>query len=101
MCRQSERPIVLIIDEVDQSSNNQVFLDFLAQLRGYYLKRDKYPTFQSVILAGVHDVRNLRQKIRADEEHRHNSLWNIAASFLMYFKDFILKKNLNEQVSDL
>ncbi len=81
MCRQSERPIVLIIDEVDQSSNNQVFLDFLAQLRGYYLKRDKYPTFQSVILAGVHDVRNLRQKIRADEEHRHNSPWNIAASF--------------------
>lgn len=77
----SERKFVLIIDEVDQASNNQVFLDFLGQLRMYYLKRSKRPTFQSVILAGVHDIRNLRQKIRPDTEHRHNSPWNIASSF--------------------
>lgn len=80
-CDISEKPIVLIIDEVDQASNNQVFLDFLAQLRGYYLKRNRYATFQSVILAGVHDIRNLRQKIRPDVEHKHNSPWNIAANF--------------------
>ena len=30
-CGQSERPFVLIIDEVDTAANNQVFLDFLAQ----------------------------------------------------------------------
>ena len=70
-----------MIDEVDQASNNQVFLDFLAQLRFYYLKRNKRPTFQSVILAGVHDIRNLRQKIRPDAEHKHNSPWNIASNF--------------------
>lgn len=35
----------------------------------------------SVILAGVHDIRNLRHKIRPDAEHRHNSPWNIASSF--------------------
>ena len=29
-CREAEKPIVLMIDEVDQASNNQVFLDFLA-----------------------------------------------------------------------
>lgn len=29
----SDRPLVLIIDEVDSATNNQVFLDFLAQLR--------------------------------------------------------------------
>lgn len=80
-CMDSEKAIVLLIDEVDQASNNQVFLDFLAQLRLYYLKRNKRPTFQSVILAGVHDIRNLRQKIRPDTEHRHNSPWNIASSF--------------------
>ncbi len=80
-CAESERPVVLLIDEVDQASNNQVFLDFLAQLRLYYLKKNKQPTFQSVILAGVHDIRNLRQKIRPDAEHRHNSPWNIASSF--------------------
>lgn len=77
----SREKIVLMIDEVDQASNNQVFLDFLAQLRFYYLKRNKRPTFQSVILAGVHDIRNLRQKIRPDAEHKHNSPWNIASNF--------------------
>ena len=51
-CEMSSKPIVLMIDEVDSASNNQVFLDFLAQLRGYYLERTEYPTFQSVILAG-------------------------------------------------
>lgn len=76
-----EKKFVLIIDEVDQASNNQVFLDFLALLRMNYLKRHKRITFQSVILAGVHDIRNLRQKIRPDAEHRHNSPWNIASSF--------------------
>lgn len=80
-CRNTSKPIVLIIDEVDSASNNQVFLDFLAQLRGYYLNRNKKPTFQSVILAGVHDIRNFRQKIRSDAEHKHNSPWNIASPF--------------------
>ncbi len=80
-CLDAKYPIVLIIDEVDNASNNQVFLDFLAQLRGYYLNRTQRPTFQSVILAGVHDIRNLRQKIRSDTEHKHNSPWNIASSF--------------------
>ena len=32
-CTQSEKPIVIMIDEVDTAANNQVFLDFLAQLR--------------------------------------------------------------------
>ena len=80
-CKNASKPIVLIIDEVDSASNNQVFLDFLAQLRGYYLNRNRKPTFQSVILAGVHDIRNLRQKIRPDAEHKHNSPWNIASPF--------------------
>ena len=80
-CKTASKPIILIIDEVDSASNNQVFLDFLAQLRGYYLNRNRKPTFQSVILAGVHDIRNLRQKIRPDTEHKHNSPWNIASPF--------------------
>ncbi|MCD8106185.1 MAG: ATP-binding protein [Lachnospiraceae bacterium] len=80
-CEISEKPVVLIIDEVDTASNNQVFLDFLAQLRAYYLDRDVLPTFQSVILAGLYDLRNLKMKIRPEEEHKLNSPWNIAAEF--------------------
>ncbi|MCM1218716.1 MAG: ATP-binding protein [Lachnospiraceae bacterium] len=80
-CGQSERPVVLIIDEADTAANNQVFLDFLAQLRAYYLDRDVTPVFQSVILAGVYDVRNMKRKIRPEDEHKQNSPWNIAADF--------------------
>ena len=82
-CRQSETGIVLMIDEVDSATNNQVFLDFLAQLRGCYINRDNKPTFQSVILTGVYDVRNIRRKLRSGEEHKVNSPWNIAADFLV------------------
>ncbi len=78
-CGQSEKKIVLIIDEVDNAANNQVFLDFLAQLRGYYIKRRKAPTFQSVILVSVYDIKNIRRKFRPDQEHRANSPWNTHA----------------------
>ena len=82
--KEEARPIVLIIDEVDSATNNQVFLDFLAQLRSLYLKREKNPdirTFQSVILAGVTDVKHLKSKIRDADQHKVNSPWNIAADF--------------------
>ena len=61
----------------------ELFLDFLAQLRGAYINRDKRPAFQSVILAGVYDVKNIKQRLRPDGEHRVNSPWNIAADFLL------------------
>lgn len=79
-CHISDKKIVLMIDEVDSAANHQVFLDFLAQLRGYYIKRTKLPTFQSVILAGVYDVKNMKRKIRTEGE-KANSPWNIAADF--------------------
>ena len=82
--RASTRPVVLIIDEVDSATNNQVFLDFLAQLRLQYLGRERnpaYPAFRSVVLAGVTDVRHLKAKIRPDGQAKVNSPWNIAADF--------------------
>lgn len=82
-CGISQKRIVLLVDEVDSATSNQVFLDFLAQLRGYYINRDRKPAFQSVILAGVYDVRNIRRKIRPEEDHKFNSPWNIAADFPM------------------
>ena len=84
------KKIVLIIDETDKTSNNLVFLRFIGVLRDKYLlrKNDKTFTFQSVILCGVHDIRNLKLKmIKAgthqlqDGEKRINSPWNIAADF--------------------
>lgn len=81
LCGDLPEGVVLMIDEVDSATNNQVFLDFLAQLRGYYINRSRFATFKSVILAGVCDIKNLKRKLRPDEEHKDNSPWNIAADF--------------------
>lgn len=83
ICAESADPVILLIDEVDSAMDNQVFLDFLAQLRGYYIRRKDVPTFHSVILAGVYDVRNIKRKIDNNEERKTNSPWNIAADFLV------------------
>ena len=77
------KEVILIIDEVDKSSNNQLFLNFLGMLRNNYLDREKgkVVTFKSVILAGVYDIKNLKLKLRPDEEKKYNSPWNIAVPF--------------------
>lgn len=81
LCELSTKPIVILIDEVDQAGNNDGFIKFLGGLRSMYLDRDSHPTFQSVILAGVYDIKNLKLKIRTDDEHQYNSPWNIAVPF--------------------
>ena len=59
-----------MIDEVDKSSDNQIFLSFLGLLREKYLKwqQGKDETFQSVILAGVYDVKTLKLKLISNGE---------------------------------
>ena len=102
LCSGSPRPIVLMIDEVDSASNNQVFVEFLALLRKYYLNRDETPIFHSVILAGVYDIKNLKLKLRPESEHQYNSPWNIAAKFKieMHFLPEQIARMLEEYEAD-
>lgn len=85
ICSKAFRPIILMIDEADSVKDNQIFVDFLGQCRSAYLNRDAYPgiraSFHSVILAGITDIRNIKIKLRPDEDHQQNSPWNIATSF--------------------
>ena len=85
LCKSCSQDIILIIDEVDKSSDNQIFLTFLGLLREKYLrlKTGKDTTFKSVILAGVYDIKNLKLKLHPSEETKNNSPWNIAADFLL------------------
>ncbi|MEY8516216.1 AAA-like domain-containing protein [Lachnospiraceae bacterium 29-84] len=78
-CGSATEKIVLLVDEADSGSRYLVFLDFLSQLRGYYIAREKKPAFHSVILAGVYDMKNLADK--SVPEYKMNSPWNIAADF--------------------
>jgi len=83
------KKIVLMIDEVDKSSNNRIFLHFIGMLRMKYLERhdDYVNTFHSVILAGVYDIRNIKLKLdrgkgeQTDSGQLLNSPWNIAVAF--------------------
>ena len=81
LLKKTDKKVVLLIDEVDKSSNNQLFVSFLAMLRAKYLDRKRFKTFHSIVLAGVHDVKSLKLKLRPDEEQKFNSPWNIAADF--------------------
>ncbi|MGL4742497.1 MAG: AAA family ATPase, partial [Sarcina sp.] len=78
-----DREIILMIDEVDRISNNQLFVNFLGVLRSLYLDREAElcTTFKSVILAGVYDIKNLKLKFSDDTDTRYNSPWNIAVDF--------------------
>ena len=84
-CESIGRNVVLTIDEVDKSLDNQLFLNFLSMLRNLYLERErtkKYnSTFWSVILAGVYDIKSMKIKIRPEEEHKYNSPWNVAVDY--------------------
>jgi len=89
MCK--NRKIVLMIDEVDKTSNNLVFLHFLGMLRNKYLENqaNAADTFHSVILAGVYDIKNIKLKLTnegllapdSSGNKIYNSPWNIAADF--------------------
>ena len=89
MCE--DRKVILMIDEVDNVSNNHIFVKFLNMLREKFIARrngDDY-TFQSVILAGVYDIKNIKLKMVSEglytpvetENKLYNSPWNIVADF--------------------
>ena len=112
--KELNQKVVLMIDEVDKSSNSQLFLNFLGLLRNKYLLRSagKDYTFHSVILAGVHDVKTLKFKIRDDEERKYNSPWNIAAEFDIdlsfdakeistMLKDYSRERNINMDIEEI
>lgn len=83
LCLRCAKKIIFMVDEVDKNSDNQVFLGLLGLLRTKYLAQaeDMDMTFQTVILASVYDIKNLKLKLRPDEEAKYNSPWNIAEDF--------------------
>jgi hypothetical protein len=86
-----DKKVVLIIDEIDKSSDNRVLIHFLGMLRNKFLRcqEEMDYTFHSVILAGVSDIKNIKYKMINDgayvpsesEGGMYNSPWNIAVNF--------------------
>ena len=98
------KDMILVIDEVDKSSGNRIFMQFLGVLRNKYLLMNagKDLTFKSVILGGVNDIKNIKLKIRNEENRVFNSPWNIASDFKldMSFSVEEIKTILEEYVNE-
>ena len=76
----SEKPLVLLLDEVDALVGNTL-ISLLRQLRAGYTKRPRaFP--QSVILCGVRDVRDYRMEQPGGEIITGGSAFNIKAKSL-------------------
>lgn len=98
LCDESPKPVVLIIDEGDNASNYDSFISLLGLFRSSFLRRQEYPTFQSVILIGVYDIRNLTYN-----DHKFpNSPYNIATPLEidMSFTAIEIKNMLDEYDKD-
>ncbi len=93
-CYESEKEIVLLIDEVDKASNYYVFMDFLGLLRKKYIAQQSNEdmTFKSIILSGVSDIKRIKthiaeRRIITEQEaenlakSQYNSPWNVAETF--------------------
>ncbi len=108
------KKVILIIDEIDKASNNQVFISFIAILRDKYLLANskKDITFYSVVLLGVHDVKSLKLKLRPEDEKKLNSPWNISENLNIEFtfsikeiepmiKDYAAEHNFEMDISGI
>jgi hypothetical protein len=101
-----------MIDEVDNASDNRIFVKFLNMLREKYIARrnGKDYTFHSVILAGVYNIKNIKLKMINEglytptetETKVYNSPWNIAVDFEvdMSFSPAETATMLNEYEAD-
>jgi hypothetical protein len=80
-CRESKKPVVLLIDEID-SLIGDTLISVLRQLRAGYTNRpDEFP--QSIILCGVRDIRDYR--IFSDKDQQMitgGSAFNVKAESL-------------------
>jgi len=66
-CEESDKPLVILFDEVDCLSNGTL-ISFLRQLRNGYINRDNIPFVHSIALVGMRNIRDYQAKIREERE---------------------------------
>ncbi len=66
-CKRSEKPLVLLFDEIDRLANGTL-ISFLRQLRYGYINRRRAPFVHSIALVGMRNIRDYKSKIREDRE---------------------------------
>jgi hypothetical protein len=89
-----QKPIVLFLDEID-ALLDEVLISVLRQLRDGYQSRPKFfPS--SVVLVGLRDVRDYKDKIRSAVES-----WGTGSPFNIKSESLVLKNFSREEVDEL
>ncbi len=92
--KEQAKPIVLLIDEIDALLDD-VLISVLRQLRdGYQNRPGHFP--HSIILVGLRDVRDYKEKIRSEVES-----WGTGSPFNIKSDSLLLKNFTQEEVHTL
>jgi hypothetical protein len=66
-CEKSDKPLVILFDEIDCLSNGTL-ISFLRQLRDGYINRDRIPFVHSIALVGMRNIRDYKGEIRGSQK---------------------------------
>jgi len=81
LCKSLPQKLIVLVDEIDAVPET-VVIGFLAGLREMYLQRDRRTAPHSVGLVGVHDIKNLKARIRDESQALGSaSPFNIAVDY--------------------
>ena len=93
-CESQEKPIILLIDEIDALLDDS-FISVLRQLRDGYQSRPRhFPA--SVALVGLRDVREYKEKIRGKDRS-----WGTGSPFNIKSESLFLENFSKEEVYEL
>ena len=82
LCQALDRPLVLLLDEVDCLANGTL-ITFLRQLRDGYVNRAEAPFPNSIALVGMRNIRDYKAHVRSDSDTLGSSSpFNIVAKAL-------------------
>ncbi len=95
VCTDVNKPVVLLLDEVDCLSN-QTLVTFLRQLRDGYINRIRSPFPTSIALVGMRDIRDYKAKIRDG-----NQTLGSASPFNIITKSLTLGNFTREEIVEL
>ncbi|MBN1604435.1 MAG: ATP-binding protein [Chitinispirillaceae bacterium] len=95
VCIDINKPVVILLDEVDCLSN-QTLISFLRQLRDGYINRIRSPFPTSIALVGMRDIRDYKAKIRDG-----NQTLGSASPFNIITKSLTIGNFTSEKIAEL
>lgn len=95
ICDLTDKPLILLIDEIDGLQNGTL-ITFLRQLRDGYISRKKIPFPHSIALVGMRNIRDCKSKIREEK-----TTLGSTGSFNIITETLTISNLTKEQIKEL